>query len=57
MPDSRRLLEDEEEEESPNATLDHPPRPGHLQPAEVPSDRAPNPDLTLANPNPNLTLT
>ena len=40
-PDSQSLLE-EDEEESPNATLDHPPRPGHLQAVEEPSDSMPD---------------
>ena len=40
-PDSQSFLE-EDEEESPNATLDHPPRPGHLQAVEEPSDSMPD---------------
>ena len=45
-PDSLSFLE--EDEESPNATLDHPPRPGHLQAVEEQSDSMP--DATVEEP-------
>ena len=50
-PASRSFFE-EDEEESPNATLDHPPRPGHLQAVEVQSDSMP--DATVDAPPPLL---